>query len=157
MTWVRLIQEFVDQRAKTLDHYSNEMVRNLKSKMKKLITNLFFWPVLLTRFLTVWWLFFDHFWNVSGPFLNPFLTLFLIQFSVNFWTIPGPFLDRFWTNSGLKSYLPGGGMKLEQKGFFVRSPPNCCGGCSLKLATNGLLLTPGWLTRDKSERIFFLN
>ena len=43
-------------------------------------------------------------------------------------------------------------MKLEQKGFFVRSPPNCCGGCSLKLATNGLLLTPGWLTRDKSER-----
>ena len=50
-------------------------------------------------------------------------------------------------------------MKLEQKGFFVRSPPNCCGGCSLKLATNGLLLTPGWLTRDKSERnnIFLFN
>ena len=63
------------------------------------------------------------------------------------------------TNFGLKSYLPGGGMKLEQKGFFVRSPPNCCGGCSLKLATNGLLLTPGWLTRDKSERnnIFLFN
>jgi hypothetical protein len=93
--------------------------------------------------------------------LNPLLTNFegfLDRFDLfgpilyRFWTVSGPFLYRFWTNFGLKSYLPGGGMKLEQKGFFVRSPPNCCGGCSLKLATNGLLLTPGWLTRDKSER-----
>ena len=39
-------------------------------------------------------------------------------------------------------------MKLEQNGFFVRSPPNCGGcGCSLKVATKGLLLT-----RDKSVK-----
>ena len=39
-------------------------------------------------------------------------------------------------------------MKLEQNGFFVRSPPNCGGCCcSLKVATKGLLLT-----RDKSVK-----
>ena len=52
--------------------------------------------------------------------------------------------------------LPGGGMKLEEKGFFVKSPHptfaaaavveegGCCCCCccgSLKFATKGLLLT----------------
>ena len=50
--------------------------------------------------------------------------------------------------------LPGGGMKLEEKGFFVKSPhltfaaadvvtvlEGCCCCGSLKFATKGLLLT----------------
>ena len=112
--------------------------------------------------MTILWSFLDHFrtfWTILYPLLTRFWPTFNPLFKPlvdpilrPFWTVSGPFLDRFWTNFELKSYLPGGGMKLEQKGFFVRSPPNCCGGCSLKLATNGLLLTPGWLTRDKSER-----
>ena len=60
--------------------------------------------------------------------------------------------------------LPGGGMKLEEKGFFVKSPHptfaaaavveegGCCCCCccgSLKFATKGLLLTLD--TSEKKE------
>ena len=58
--------------------------------------------------------------------------------------------------------LPGGGMKLEEKGFFVKSPhptfaavveeDDCCCCCccgSLKFATKGLLLTLD--TSEKKE------
>ena len=61
--------------------------------------------------------------------------------------------------------LPGGGMKLEEKGFFVKSPhltfaaaadvvtvlEGCCCCGSLKFATKGLLLTLD--TSEKKKRL----